>query len=109
MLFYIDEFPERLHPTKETTLLFPMIREQVPQLGVTLDRLETDHHRGEASVRALGHRLLAYEVLGEPRRQAFEEGARRCVEAYLRDDGARADRARLTPRRRPLNTRRRGP
>ncbi|MFD2453431.1 hemerythrin domain-containing protein [Ideonella paludis] len=26
MLFYIDEFPERLHHTKETTLLFPKLR-----------------------------------------------------------------------------------
>ena len=84
MLFYIDEFPERLHHTTETTLLFPLIREQVPHLGAVIDRLESDHHRGETSVRELGHRLLAYEVLGEPRRQAFEEGARRYVDAYLR-------------------------
>ena len=27
MLFYVDEFPERLHHTKETDLLFPKIRE----------------------------------------------------------------------------------
>ena len=30
MLFYVDEFPERLHHTKESALLFPRIRERVP-------------------------------------------------------------------------------
>ena len=28
MLFYVDEFPERLHHTKESQLLFPRIRER---------------------------------------------------------------------------------
>jgi hemerythrin-like domain-containing protein len=28
MLFYIDEFPERLHHTKESRLLFPKLRDR---------------------------------------------------------------------------------
>jgi hemerythrin-like domain-containing protein len=84
MLFYIDEFPERLHHPKETKLLFPKVRERRPDLGAVLDALDADHHRGEASVRELQHRLLAYELLGDERRLAFEDAAERYVDRYLR-------------------------
>jgi hemerythrin-like domain-containing protein len=83
MLFYVDEFPERLHHPKETTLLFPVLRQRCPALQATLDRLDADHARGEAAIRALEHALLAYEVLGAPRRQAFVEALDRYIDAYL--------------------------
>lgn len=84
MLFYIDEFPERLHHTKETELLFPKLRERVPALKDTLDRLDRDHAHGERGVRDLEHLLLAYEVMGEPRRAAFEQAVDRYIDNYLR-------------------------
>ena len=84
MLFYIDEFPERLHHPKETNLLFPKVRQRDPALVPVLDQLDDDHVRGEASVRELQHRLLAYELLGETRRIAFEAAAETFVERYLR-------------------------
>jgi hemerythrin-like domain-containing protein len=84
MLFYIDEFPERLHHPKESELLFPLVRERRPDLGDVLDALEEDHQLGEASARELQHRLLAFELLGEPRREAFEMAAERYVDRYLR-------------------------
>lgn len=84
MLFYIDEFPERLHHPKETELLFPKLRQRRPELGALLDALDEDHQRGEASVRELQHRLLAWELLGDERRLAFEDAAERYVERYLR-------------------------
>jgi hypothetical protein len=31
MLFYIDEFPERLHHPKETELLFPKVAQRAPE------------------------------------------------------------------------------
>ncbi len=83
MLFYIDEFPERLHHTKETELLFPPLRARAPQLRETLDRLDQDHARGEAAVRELQHLLLAWELLGESRRAAFEVAAQRYLDFYL--------------------------
>lgn len=83
MLFYVDEFPERLHHTKESQLLFPRLRERAPELAPVLDRLENDHHRGEAAIRELEHALLAYEVMGEPRRVEFEAAADRYVGFYL--------------------------
>jgi hemerythrin-like domain-containing protein len=83
MLFYVDEFPERLHHTKETELLFSRLRVRLPALKATLDRLDHDHARGEAAIRELEHALLAYEVLGEPRRAAFEGALERYVGFYL--------------------------
>jgi len=83
MLFYIDEFPERLHHTKESELLFPPVRARAPHLQEALDKLDHDHARGEESVRELQHLLLAWELLGESRRQAFEQAAKRYLEFYL--------------------------
>ena len=84
MLFYVDEFPERLHHTKETDLLFPKVRERCPELAEVLDRLDADHGRGEAAIRELEHLLLAFEVMGESRRQAFEDAVQRYIDGYLR-------------------------
>jgi hemerythrin-like domain-containing protein len=83
MMLYIDEFPEKLHHTKETQLLFPAIRRRSEAAAAVLDRLDRDHERGERAIRELEHDLLAYEVLGEPRREAFEQALRRYVDAYL--------------------------
>lgn len=83
MLLYVDEFPERLHHAKESALLFPKLRERAPELAPVLERLDRDHAEGERAIRALEHALLAFEVLGEPRRAAFEEAAERYVQFYL--------------------------
>jgi len=83
MLFYIDEFPERLHHTKESELLFPVVRARAPKVGDTLDKLDRDHASGERAIRELEHRLLAFEVMGEPRRAAFEEAVKRYIDFYL--------------------------
>ncbi len=84
MLFYVDEFPERLHHPKESELLFPKLRARVPAVRETLDRLDDDHARGERAIRDLEHSLLAFEMIGEPRRAAFEQAAQRYVQGYLR-------------------------
>jgi hemerythrin-like domain-containing protein len=80
MMFYVDEFPERLHHSKEEGLLFPLVRKRAPELGAVLDRLGRDHEHGEAALRELEHLLLAFEVMGEPRRDTFETA----LEAYAR-------------------------
>ena len=46
MLFYIDEFPERLHHPKESDLLFPKVARREPALLPVIERLERDHMRG---------------------------------------------------------------
>jgi hemerythrin-like domain-containing protein len=84
MMLYIDEFPERLHHTKESELLFPMVREKAPELAAVLDQLDRDHAAGEKAIRSLEHALLAYQVLGAARQAEFEEAAKRYVDFYLR-------------------------
>jgi hemerythrin-like domain-containing protein len=83
MLFYIDEFPERRHHPKESDLLFPKLARVAPQLMPVIRKLEIDHLRGEARVRELQHLLLAWELLGDSRRPAFQEAARGYVAFYL--------------------------
>jgi hemerythrin-like domain-containing protein len=83
MLFYVDEFPEQLHHTKESELLFPKLRARCPEIAPVLDKLDRDHARGEKSIRDLEHDLLAFEVLGEPRRAAFEQAVERYIDFYL--------------------------
>jgi len=83
MLFYIDEFPEKLHHPKESDLLFPRVARAAPQTMATIERLERDHMTGETQVRELMHMLMAWEYLGETRRAVFEESVRRYAMFYI--------------------------
>ena len=83
MLFYIDEFPERLHHPKESNLLFPRVAKAVPSVMAAIDRLERDHMSGEKMVREVQHLLLAWELLGESRRQVFVDTFNRYIDFYL--------------------------
>jgi hemerythrin-like domain-containing protein len=95
MLFYIDEFPERRHHPKESDLLFPKLARVAPQLLPVIQRLEQDHVSGESRVRELQHLLLAWELLGDSRRAAFQEAARKYVQFYL--DHMRTEEMELLP------------
>lgn len=77
MLFYVDEFPERRHHPKENQLFFPKLRARAPQIRRVLDKLDEDDLRGERAIRDLAHALLCFEMMGEPRRTAFELQAER--------------------------------
>jgi len=83
MVFYVDEFPEKRHHRKESELLFPKLRARTPMHRELLDHLDLDHARGEARIRDLEHTLLAFEMMGESRRAAFEDAAARYVDFYL--------------------------
>ena len=83
MLFYIDEFPERLHHPRESQLLFPALARATPALAEVVGRLDADHASGEQRVHELQHRLLAWELVGDTRRAAFEQAARQYVDFYL--------------------------
>lgn len=83
MLFYIDEFPERLHHPKESDLLFPRVARLAPEVMATIVQLEKDHAAGESAVRELQHLLLAWELVGESRRAAFDAAAKKYLAFYL--------------------------
>jgi hemerythrin-like domain-containing protein len=82
MLFYIDEFPERLHHPKESDLLFPKLARVAPELMPVIARLESDHMKGEGKVRSLQHLLLGWE-LSTSRRAALVDAAQEYVFFYL--------------------------
>ena len=48
-----------------------------------LAQLEQDHAGGEAAVRQLQHLLLAWELMGEPRRAPFANELARYVQFYM--------------------------
>ncbi|HMO48445.1 MAG TPA: hemerythrin domain-containing protein [Rubrivivax sp.] len=83
MLFYVDEFPEKRHHLKESELLFPKLRARTAEAAEVLDQLDQDHARGEHAIRELEHALLAFEMMGEARREAFETAAAQYVDFYL--------------------------
>ena len=83
MLFYIDEFPERLHHPKESNLLFPKVVKASPKVMGAIDKLERDHLYSEKAARDLQHLLLSWELLGATRRPAFEEAFKTYVAFYL--------------------------
>jgi hemerythrin-like domain-containing protein len=88
MLFYVDEFPEKLHHTKESELLFPRLRLRSAEAGEVLDRLDRDHAAGEHAIRELEHELLGFEMMGdtsqgEARRERFEQAVARYIGFYL--------------------------
>lgn len=84
MLFYIDEFPERLHHPKENELLFPRVAKSAPEhVQDAIARLERDHEHTEHAARDLQHHLLAWELMGESRRTRFVESFTNYVNQYL--------------------------
>ncbi len=72
MLFYVDEVPEKQHHKKESDLFFPLISKRSSECDFLIDRLNQEHLNGETRVRELQHLLLAWEILGDSRRQIFE-------------------------------------
>ncbi len=83
MLFYIDEFPERLHHPKESNLLFPRVVKASPQVMGAIDKLERDHMYSEKAARDMQHLLLKWELLGSSWRLAFEEALEKYINFYL--------------------------
>jgi hemerythrin-like domain-containing protein len=83
MLFYIDEFPEKLHHAKESRWLFPPVARARPDLVKLIEQLDQEHAKGEAAVRELMHLLIAWECMGEARRCDFEQALQRHVRFYL--------------------------
>lgn len=78
MLYYIDAFPERFHHPKEDRYLFPLLHARVPQCAPLLEALRTEHHSGEARIRALIQALTRYREGGTSEFAAFAEA----VDAY---------------------------
>ncbi len=88
MLFYIDEFPEKVHHSKESLLLFPLLRAHSPAAAAVLDRLDRDHAESHRAVLDLEHEVLALEMMSDAadapeRLLRFEATMQAYIASYL--------------------------
>jgi len=83
MLFYIDEFPEKQHHPKESTLLFPFIKARSARISDLIDKLEIDHKYGEYKIRELEHLLIGWEMLGDKKKDEFTHLATQYINFYM--------------------------
>jgi hemerythrin-like domain-containing protein len=83
MLFYLEEFPERQHHPKESDYLFPAVLKHSPELKDTLDALDCEHQQSSNMGKELQHLLLAWELLGESRKDAFVKAAHEYLNFYF--------------------------
>jgi hemerythrin-like domain-containing protein len=83
MLFYISEYPEKVHHPKEDKYLFRLVRARSPDIDATLLALEEQHQRGEAMVRELEHSLLRLEFAGHAALPEFRQQVERYAHLYL--------------------------
>ncbi|WP_151445635.1 hemerythrin domain-containing protein [Lacisediminimonas profundi] len=83
MLFYISEYPERLHHPKEDQFLFARLRDRTHDFDGALDKLEAQHAQGEALVHKLEHMLIRLEFAGEQAYVPFMEMVEQYAEFYF--------------------------
>ncbi len=88
MLFYVDEFPERLHHTKESELLFPSCaraacRRARSSTGLTETTRAANAPFAIWNTSWLGFEMMAGTAQLESRREQFEQAVRQYVDFYL--------------------------
>ena len=62
MIYYIDQFPERLHHPKEDQYLFARLEARAPQAKPLVDELRAEHVTGAKLIRDLEQALVGLEV-----------------------------------------------
>lgn len=62
MIFYLDEFPEKLHHPKESAYLFARLRQRTREADAVIAELESQHVAGARHVRDLELTLAHYEA-----------------------------------------------
>jgi hemerythrin-like domain-containing protein len=83
MVYYIRNFPERLHHPKEDAYLFRLLRERTSELDDTLAELQRQHADGEAHVDALERAIDRYESGSAGGADAFATAVRDFADAQL--------------------------
>jgi len=88
-LYYMDDFPERVHHPKEDAHLFAALRRRTNRFNSVLDRLQAEHIRGAQMLARVQRELVHYQG-GAP------HGLRRtraavCAFAALQNDHMRCE------------------
>lgn len=71
MLYYIREYPERLHHPKEDRYLFSALRACTHEGDAVLEELEIEHEQGEALLNTLTVALSTWEAGADPQCRRF--------------------------------------
>jgi hemerythrin-like domain-containing protein len=82
ILYYIREYPERVHHPKEERYLFTRIRARTSQIDEVLNDLDRQHAEGEDKVRDLEDALTRYELTGISALPALSSGVEQYVMFY---------------------------
>lgn len=82
MLFYLDEYPAKIHHPKESEFLFAPLMSMSEKMNKLIGELEAEHSREESTIRELQYLLSAWEFLGNTRCDEFVTKAQRYVEFY---------------------------
>ncbi len=80
MIEYIDKLPEKVHHPKENDYLFARLRTRCAEALPVIARLEADHRRGDARIRALEAAADAFRQGGEAAFPAFHAEVLRYIE-----------------------------
>ena len=84
MLFYVDEFPEKLHHPKENAYLFARLRQRTHDADKVLAELEHQHAAGAQHVRDLELALGHYEAGRPDGLENFSETVERFADEILK-------------------------
>jgi hemerythrin-like domain-containing protein len=62
MIYYIDQYPERLHHPKEEQYLFARLEQRAPEAKALIEELRAEHVAGAQLIRDLEQALVGLEV-----------------------------------------------
>lgn len=82
MLYYIREYPERLHHPKEDRYLFSALRQRTHEADALLDELQRDHAQGEMMLAVLTIALSTMEAGADPAFERFAEEVEKFASFY---------------------------
>jgi hemerythrin-like domain-containing protein len=71
MLYYLENFPEKLHHPKEDAFLHRYMRLRSPEAGALLDVVEDEHRHSHQQSEAMLAALENYEKAGDAGRDTF--------------------------------------
>lgn len=71
MLYFIREYPERLHHPKEDRYLFSALRACTREGDAVVEELEIEHEQGESLLNALTIALSTFEAGADPHCERF--------------------------------------
>ena len=83
ILYYVREYPERLHHPAEDRELFTRVRARTSEANALIATLEAEHARGEARLHALTTALNRLEAGALGSTAAFKEAVQVFADEYL--------------------------